>query len=262
VNARCPVGLLREIWLLTGRGPSTLLRILNWVSCLRTYWYVSVFLCVSTFNFVQNHHFQVTGSSGSYVVRKVGMLQAGGRSSLSSDETWVTCFKEYLLPLSVSMEQEYHFVQHHPFEGNGRSSEALPRKFLRLEARGSSNLCNSVSRVKFSKEDHLPLTVWKCEELHFRAKLPVSMKGRITGCLVGEPHRLQERCTSTLFSSFNWFSIQKEHCLSVRVWQCEHFHLCANRPFHWMEQALCLLQADVKVCSRSCKHIVSLWELS
>jgi hypothetical protein len=57
------------------------------------------------------------------------------------------------------------------------------------------------------------------------------MKGRITVCLAGEPQRLQERGSGTLFSSFNWFSIQKEHCLSVRVWQCEQFHLCANRPF-------------------------------
>jgi hypothetical protein len=30
---------------------------------------------------------------------------------------------------------------------------------LRVEARGSSNLCKSVSRVKFLKEDHLPLRV-------------------------------------------------------------------------------------------------------
>jgi hypothetical protein len=221
-----------------------------------------VFLCVSTFNFVQNHLFEVTGSSGAYGVRKGWMLQAGGWSRLSSDETWVTCFKEYCLPLSVSRDEEYHLCATSPFEENGRISESLLRKCLRVEARGSSNLCNSVSRVKFLKEDHLPLRVWKCEELPFAAKLPVSMKGRITGCLVGEPQSLQERCSSTLFSSFNWFSLQKGHCLSVRVWQCEHFRLCANRPFHWMEQALCLLQADVKVCSRSCKHIVSLWELN
>jgi hypothetical protein len=85
------------------------------------------------------------------------------------------------------------FVQHHPFEENGRSSEALLRKFLRLEENGSSNLCNSVSRVKFSKEDDLPLRVRKCLELHFGVKLPVSMKGRINGCLVGETQRLQGR---------------------------------------------------------------------
>jgi hypothetical protein len=44
------------------------------------------------------------------------------------------------------------FVQHHHSEENGRSSEALLRKFFRLEASGSSNLRNSVSRVKFTRK--------------------------------------------------------------------------------------------------------------
>ena len=57
------------------------------------------------------------------------------------------------------------------------------------------------------------------------------MKGGITVWLLPELQRLQERGSGTLFSSFNWFSIQKEHCLSVRVWQCLQLHLCANRPF-------------------------------
>jgi hypothetical protein len=47
------------------------------------------------------------------------------------------------------------------------------------------------------------LRVLKCEEHHFGATLPLSMKRRITVCLVGEPQKLQERGSSTLFSSLN-----------------------------------------------------------
>jgi hypothetical protein len=114
VNGSCTVGLIRETLLLTGREISTLLRILNWVSSLRTYWYLSVLLYVRTFNFVPNLLFQLTGPSGVGVVRKVWMLQAGEWSSLSSDDTWVTCFKEYCLPLSVFKDEVYHLCATSP----------------------------------------------------------------------------------------------------------------------------------------------------
>jgi hypothetical protein len=39
------------------------------------------------------------------------------------------------------------------------------------------------------------------EDQHFGAKLPISLKGRITVCLVGEPQQLLERGFSTMFSS-------------------------------------------------------------
>jgi hypothetical protein len=42
---------------------------------------------------------------------------------------------------------------------------------------------------------------------------------------------LQERGSSTLFSSLNCVSSQKEYCLSLRVLKYEDYHLCANTPF-------------------------------
>jgi hypothetical protein len=45
------------------------------------------------------------------------------------------------------------------------------------------------------------IRVLKCEEHHFGTKLPLSMNGRITVCPVGDPQRLQERGSSTFFSS-------------------------------------------------------------
>jgi hypothetical protein len=123
------------------------------------------------------------------------------------------------------------FVQHHPFEENGRSSEALLRKFFRLEASRSSNLSNSVSRVKFTRKTTYFSRFESVRNLILGQNFLCPGKGSITVCLVGQPQMLQERCPSTLFSSFKWFSMQKEHCLSVRVWQCEQFHLCANGPF-------------------------------
>jgi hypothetical protein len=65
----------------------------------------------------------------------------------------------------------------------------------------------------------------------FWGKMACVHEGKYYCMSVGQPQMLQERCSSTLFSSFKWCSMQKVHCLSVRVWQCEQFHLCANRPF-------------------------------
>jgi hypothetical protein len=113
-NGACIVGLMRESFLFTGRGPSTLLSIVHWVSCLRPYCYLSVFLCVRNINFVPKLLFVVTESSSEYVLGKVWMLQAGGSSTLWSVENWVTCLKECCLPLSVFRDEEWHLCATSP----------------------------------------------------------------------------------------------------------------------------------------------------
>jgi hypothetical protein len=122
VKGACIIGLMRESFLITGRRPSTLLSIVHWVSCLRPYCYLSVFLRVRNINFVPNLLFLVTESSSEYVLGKLWMLQEGGSSTLCSVDNWVTCLKECCLPLSVFRDEEWHL----------RATSPLWREFKKL----------------------------------------------------------------------------------------------------------------------------------
>jgi hypothetical protein len=95
------------------------------------------------------------------------------------------------------------FLQNQPIQIEGRSTVALVRESLMLEARGSISLFNIVNSVCSLKEYCLPLHVFMSEENQLCSKQPLSCEWRSTVSLVIEPLMIEARGAIPFFSIVN-----------------------------------------------------------
>jgi hypothetical protein len=98
------------------------------------------------------------------------------------------------------------FLESHHVQLNGRSTVALVRESLMLEARGSSNLFNIVNSLNCLKEYCLAGSVFTVRILSFLQNHPILVNGRSTVDLVGESSMIEERGSSTFSSIVNSLS--------------------------------------------------------
>jgi hypothetical protein len=85
------------------------------------------------------------------LLRESLMLEARGPSNLFNIVNWVSCGKEYCLPLSVFVGENITFLQYHPIQVNRRSTVALVRESLMLEGRESSTILSIDNWVHFER---------------------------------------------------------------------------------------------------------------
>jgi hypothetical protein len=69
------------------------------------------------------------------------------------------------------------FVQNHPKQVNGKSTVALVRESLMLEARGSSNLFSILNSDSCLKEYCLPLSIFMVKNIDFVPNSPFQVNG-------------------------------------------------------------------------------------
>jgi hypothetical protein len=91
----------------------------------------------------------------------------------------------------------------------GRSTVALERHTLKLEARRSKTLLNIVTWVGFWKEHCLSLSVFVGKEHQHWAKEPLSSERRNTLVLI-QSFMLEGRESSCLLSIMNWVCCIRE----------------------------------------------------
>jgi hypothetical protein len=193
--------------MLEARGSSNFSNIGNWVSYLKEY---CLPLCISMGEqprlFAKSPHSSEWKKHCSSCKRIINIRKKGS-TTLLSIVNGVNFWKEYCLHLSFSWVRNINFGQNHRIQVNGRSTVSLVIEPLIIKARGSSTLLSRGGGVEWTfKRNTACVSGFKCEEHHFGVKLSLSKNGRITVCPVGEPQRLQERGSSTLFSSVNCVS--------------------------------------------------------
>jgi hypothetical protein len=101
--------------------------------------------------FVQYNPLKGIGRSTVEFERESLMLERKGSTTLFSIVNWVSCVKEYWVPLSVFIGQEHNFPKY-PIQANGKFLVALVRESWMLEATGLGNLFSIVNWLSFLKE--------------------------------------------------------------------------------------------------------------
>jgi hypothetical protein len=111
---RSTVAFLRKALMLEARWFSSMLRIENWVCCLRQY---ALPLSVSMgeeHHLVHNESMQVNVRKTAVFVRESFMLETRGSSNMVSIVNSVCSLKEYCLPLSVFLDEQHHLCSESP----------------------------------------------------------------------------------------------------------------------------------------------------
>jgi hypothetical protein len=161
--------------MLEARGSSTLLSIVNWVTCLREYCLtLSVFMgeepqvCAKLpLSSQGNQHSNSWKRSRNVRNRRVKHLVSQGE---------VTYFFKGIMPTTHCVHGwgKPPLCKITPLKGIGRSTVELVRESLMLEREGSTTLFSIVNWVSWKKENCLPLSVFMGECLQLCAKSPLS----------------------------------------------------------------------------------------
>jgi hypothetical protein len=160
-----------------------------------------------------------------------------------------------------------NFLLNLPIQVKGRSTAALVREALMLQARGSCSLLSMVNWVRFWKERWATVSVFMVEDRQLCAKSPHRGKWEKHCRFVRESVMLEKRGSSNMVSVVNSFCSLKEFCLLLTVFLHEQHHLCAESPHssewekHWSScKRRLTLQARGSCTLLSMVNCVSFWK--
>jgi hypothetical protein len=126
--------------MLESRGSSTLFSILNWVSWLKEYWLsLSIFmgeehqLCAKYLRWSKRRNTVA-------LVRKSLMLESIGSSTLFNILNWVSCLREYCLPVSVFMGEGYHLCAKSPLSSEWNQHGISCKRTMNVRTRSVKHL--------------------------------------------------------------------------------------------------------------------------
>jgi hypothetical protein len=154
------------------------------------------------------------------------------------------------------------FLLNHPIQVNGRSTAALAREALMLQATGPCTLLSMVNWVSFWKECSPTVSIFMGEDLQLCAKSPPTGKWEKDSRFVRESLMLDKRGSSNLVSIVNSFCSLKEFCLLLTVFLDEKHHLCAESPHSSEREKHCSsCKRRINVTSKRVLHFVKHGEL-
>jgi hypothetical protein len=160
------------------------------------------------------------------------------------------------------MGEGIHFGQNHHIQGILRTTLALYRESLMLEATPYSTLLSTVNRGSFERILHTSLCFlgWGTSTLYKIAPLKRMEKH----CSTSKKIMLEGRGSSTLFSIVNWVCCLREYSLPLSVFMSELHHLCSKWPHttEWMMQWSLMFEARTSSTLFSIVYWVSCWKES
>jgi hypothetical protein len=155
------------------------------------------------------------------------------------------------------------FLLNLPIQVKGRSTAALVREALMLQARGPCTLLSMVNWVSFWKERCPIVSVLMGEDRQLCAKSLHTSKWEKNCRFLRESLTLETRGSSNLVNILNSVCSLKEYWIPLSAFLEEQHHLCAESPLSSEREEHCSsCKRSINVTSKRALHLVKHGELS